>query len=63
MIKPYRGYNKQELIKSRGKDLTSEQYEALGKRNRDIADLKMRGWSWGKIARKYGLSREYVKKY
>ena len=61
MYKPFEGYNKKEIIQTKGKSLTVEQKKAIYDRNAEIAELKRQGRTWGEIARKFDLSREYVK--
>lgn len=62
-MKPFKDYNKQEIIRTKGKNLTKEQRNLIGIRNLKMANLKKyRNLSWSEIGKRFNLHPEYVKK-
>jgi DNA-binding NarL/FixJ family response regulator len=53
--------DKQEIMKTRGKCLTTSQLGEIKRRNKKIVELKRSGCSYQQIANKFDLSREYIK--
>ena len=61
-FKPFSGYNKQEIMNTRGASLTPKQQHAIAQRNDQIYEMKEIGeWTNAQIARKFNLSKKYVK--
>lgn len=52
---------KSEIIKTRGKILTPEHLQIIGLRNEQIASMKLNGKPYAQIAKKFRLSRDYIK--
>ncbi len=52
---------KEELMRTRGANLTKEEIIALGLRNKEIVDLKTQGKTYAEIAKIFNLHPGYIK--
>ena len=61
-MEPFIGYDKKEIIRTRGECLTEKQRRKIWARNWKMCKLKRdEDWSWRKIGKEFGLSANYVK--